>query len=177
MAFMKADPPLSLQTGGGPMSVERRVLAAVHLALWWVLVVGLVGLEIELLLLKHTEGVWQILPLVLLGVGLLIALWYFRRRSAGAVIAMSCAMALFIASGVAGTLLHYQGNVVYEQESNPGLAGRELYKAAVQGSTPTLAPGAMIQLGLLGFIVAFCGSRLSRASSGADHTQTKRAEP
>ena len=108
---------------------------------------------------------------------LLIALWYYRSRSAGAVIVLSGAMILFLASGVAGAVLHYKGNVVYEQESNPGLGGRELYRAAVQGSTPTLAPGAMIQLGLLGLIVAFCGSRLSHANTGVRHTQTKRAEP
>lgn len=170
MTFTKADQLSPRPTDGEPMLIERRVLRAVHGALWWVLVLGLTGLEIELVLLKHTDGVWQIVPLVLLGVGLVIALWYYRRRSAGDVVVLSCVMVLFIASGVAGTVLHYQGNVVYEQESNPGLAGRELYKAAVQGSTPTLAPGAMIQVGLLGLIVAFCGSRLGRPNTGVGHT-------
>jgi len=177
MAFTKADQQTRRRTDGEPVSVERRVLVAVHSALWWVLVVGLVGLEIELLLLKHTDGVWQIVPLVLLGAGLLIALWYYRSRGAGAVVVLSGAMVVFLASGVAGTVLHYNGNVVYEQEANPGLSGRELYKAAVQGSTPTLAPGAMIQLGLLGLVVAFCGSRLGRANTGVDYTHTERAEP
>ena len=177
MAFTKVDVPPPPITAGEPVPVERRALVAVQWALWWMLILGLSGLEIELLLLKHTDGAWQIIPLVLLGVGLLIALWYYRSRSAGAVIVLSGAMILFLASGVAGAVLHYKGNVVYEQESNPGLGGRELYRAAVQGSTPTLAPGAMIQLGLLGLIVAFCGSRLSHANTGVRHTQTKRAEP
>ena len=177
MVFTKADQQSPRRVDGEPVPVERRVLLAVHSALWWVLVLGLVGLEIELLLLKHTDGIWQIIPLVLLGAGLLLAPWYYRSRSAGAVVGLWGVMAVFIASGVAGTVLHYQGNVVYEQESNPGLTGRELYQAAVQGSTPTLAPGAMIQLGLLGLVVAFCGSRLGRANTGVRHTQTERAEP
>lgn len=136
------------------------MLRAVHRGLAWLLLFGLAGLEVELVLLRHTDGVWQLLPIVLMGATLLVMVWYMHSRTRAAVRALQRAMWLFIASGVAGTVLHYQGNVVYESESNPGLAGRELYQAAVQGSTPTLAPGAMIQLGLLGLIVAYCGVRL-----------------
>lgn len=149
-------------------------LTAVHRGLMWILLLGLVGLEVELFLLKHTDGVWQILPLVLLGAGLVVVAWYAGRRSALSARVLQGAMWLYIASGVAGTLLHFKGNVVYEQESNPGLSGRELYRGAVQGSTPTLAPGAMIQLGLLGLIVVFSGNLLrgvDAASETADGLQ------
>jgi hypothetical protein len=133
-----------------------------------VLLLGLVGLEVELFLLKHTDGVWQVLPLVLLGAGLVVVAWYASVRSPASARALQVAMWLYIASGFAGTLLHFKGNVAYEKESNPGLSGRELYQGAVQGSTPTLAPGAMIQLGLLGLVVVFSGNRLRDAASGAD---------
>lgn len=146
---------------------RQSALYLVHRGLLWVLVLGLVGLEVELLLLKHTDGVWQVLPLVLLGTGLLIVAWYGGKRSQLSARTLQCAMWLYIASGVAGTLLHFKGNVAYEKESNPGLSGRELYQGAVQGSTPTLAPGAMIQLGLLGLIVVFSGNRLRDAASDA----------
>lgn len=147
------------------------MLRAVHRGLVWLLLFGLAGLEVELVLLRHTDGVWQLLPLVLMGATLLVMVWYMRSRMRAAVRVLQGAMWLFIASGVAGTVLHYQGNVVYESESNPGLAGRELYQAAVQGSTPTLAPGAMIQLGLLGLIVAYCGVRLRAADVFANASQ------
>ncbi|MEP6833749.1 MAG: hypothetical protein ABJB74_10150 [Gemmatimonas sp.] len=157
-------------------SAERRLLSAVHKGLLWILLLGLVGLEIELLLLKHTDGVWQVVPLVLLGFGLVVSLWYVASRSAAAVTVLSCAMILFIASGVAGTLLHLKGNVAYEKESNPGLSGRELFKGAVQGSTPTLAPGAMIQLGLLGLIVAFSGNRLRIAKNAGESSDVSQPQ-
>ena len=152
------------------------MLLAVHSGLWWLLLLGLVGLEVELLMLKHTDGVWQVVPLVLLGLGLLIALWYRKARSTAAVKGLSSAMVLFIVSGAVGTFLHYKGNVSYEQDSNPGISGRELYIAAVQGSTPTLAPGAMVQLGVLGLILTFCGSRLNRLNADENHLPIKRAE-
>lgn len=143
-------------------------LARVHRGLMWVLLLGLVGLEVELFLLKHTDGIWQILPMALLGAGLVIVAWYASRRSALSARAFQGAMWLYIASGVVGTFLHFKGNVAYEQESNPGLSGRELYQGAVQGSTPTLAPGAMIQLGLLGLIVVFSGNRLRGVDAASE---------
>lgn len=176
MVFSEPDQQSPGPVASSGVPAERRVLFAIHTGLLWLLVMGLVGLEIELLLLKHTDGVWQVLPLVLLAVGLLFTLWYVKGRSRAAIMSLSFVMGLFITSGVVGTLLHFKGNVSYEQESNPGLGGRELYVAAVQGSTPTLAPGAMIQLGLLGLIVAFCGSRLGRANTGAGYSSPNGTE-
>lgn len=156
--------------------VERRILLGAHKGLLWILIIGFVGLEAELLLLKHTEGFWQIVPLVLLALGLVVTSWYAGTKSAAAVKVLTIAMVLFLASGAVGTFQHLQGNIIYEQESNPGLGGRELYVAAVQGSTPTLAPGAMVQLGLLGLVVAFCGSRLRRVDAGENFSSQKRPE-
>ncbi|MEO7999179.1 MAG: hypothetical protein ABI852_17135 [Gemmatimonadaceae bacterium] len=146
---------------------RQTALTLVHRALRWVFLVGLVGLEVELFLLKHTDGVWQVVPLVLLGGGLAVLAWYAATRSMLSARTLQGMMWLYVASGFAGTLLHFKGNVAYEKESNPGLSARELYRGAVQGSTPTLAPGAMIQLGLLGLIVVFSGNRLRDAASEA----------
>lgn len=153
------------------MCAERRWLSAVHTGLVWVLLLGLVGLVVELFLLRHTEGVWQLLPLALLGAGVVVIAWYASKRSLLSIRVLQGAMWLYIASGFVGTFQHFKGNVLYEQESNPGLSGRELYQGALQGSTPTLAPGAMIQLGLLGLIVAFSGNRLRSTGAGDDASQ------
>ena len=65
-------------------------------------------------------------------------------------------MALFILSGFVGTFLHFRANIEFEVEMYPGLAGFELYWKAIQGaSPPSLAPGAMIALGLLGLIYMY----------------------
>jgi hypothetical protein len=125
-----------------------------------VLVVGLVGLENELFLIKHTDGVWEVVPIVLIGAGLVTVLWYGVMRNAASLRVLQAMMILFVASGVLGLLLHFRGNVAYERDSNPSLSGRELYQAAVRGSTPTLAPGAMIQLALVGLVFTFRHPRL-----------------
>jgi len=56
------------------MSVEtsstQGVIAVVRRGLLAILVLGLVGTEIELFLLKHTDGFWQIAPLALNYLGL-----------------------------------------------------------------------------------------------------------
>ena len=148
------------------------MLRKVHTAFAWLLLFGMVGLAVELLLLRHIDGWWQIAPLVLIGAGVLAQLWYLLQRSVYAVRVLQLTMLLQVASGFVGAWLHFQGNVVYESESNPGLSGRELYEAAVQGATPTLAPGAMMQLGLFGLLMVFCGAALDNARASAEIQST-----
>lgn len=71
-----------------------------------------------------------------------------------AVRAFQIAMALFAASGIAGILLHYQGNVAFELELSPDAAGMPLLLESMKGATPALAPGTMILLGAVGFAYA-----------------------
>jgi hypothetical protein len=37
---------------------------------------SLIGTGAELLLLEHTEGIWQLIPLILIGVGLIGFIWH-----------------------------------------------------------------------------------------------------
>lgn len=114
------------------------------------LVIGMAGTGAELLLLGHVENVWQLVPVVLLGIGLLVALWHAVAHSARSVAAMRALMLLFIIAGPLGTLMHYQGNTEFELEMYPSLSGIELIKKTMTGATPVLAPGTMAVLGLLG---------------------------
>lgn len=124
-------------------------------AILGILLFGLVGTEIELLLLKHTDGFWQLFPIALIAVTLVAVLWHIARRSAASVRAIQFLMLLDLASGLIGFVQHFIGNLGYARDSNPGLAGTELYTEALLGSTPTLAPGTMILLGLLGLVFSF----------------------
>ena len=55
------------------MSIRQQTTVTVlRAALLVTLVVGNAGTAVELLLLKHTDGVWQLIPLVLIGLTLLI---------------------------------------------------------------------------------------------------------
>lgn len=115
-----------------------------------ILLLGLVGTGVELLLLGHTEDVWQWVPLVLIALCLLVLAWHIVAPGARSVRALQGTMLLFLASGVAGVLLHYRGNVEFEREMQPSLAGLKLFFGAMAGATPALAPGTMVQLALVG---------------------------
>jgi hypothetical protein len=59
--------------------------------------------------------------------------------------------------------LHFQGSAEFKLESNPTLKGWELFWAAMRSKAPPpLAPGVMIQLGLIG--LAFV--RVNQGSQG-----------
>ena len=126
--------------------------------------VGAGGLEVELLLLEHFESVWQFTPLVLLGVVLVAAALVWRRPGRSTVRFFQVVMALCIAAGLVGLLLHYRGNVEFELERDPMRHGFDLFWKAIRGATPTLAPGAMAQLGLLGLVYCYRHPALRRDS-------------
>jgi len=136
------------------LSRVRRVLLAI-------LAIGLAGTGTELVLLKHTDGVWQLVPVFLIGTSLLLVGWVAASRGAASLHLLRVMMWLFVLGGVAGLVLHFKGNIQFEQESDPSIAGTALLRRAVMGATPTLAPGTMIQLGLVGLVFLFRHPRLN----------------
>jgi hypothetical protein len=129
-----------------------------------VLLFGTAGMFVELLLLGHTDGAWQWIPVALLGAGVMVMLWHLVRPTAASASALRLLMLLFVLSGGVGLALHYKGNVEFEREMYPTLAGWQLFKQAMTGATPSLAPGTMTVFGLLGFLTS--GRDNSLESSG-----------
>lgn len=125
-----------------------------------VLLFGTAGLFVELLLLGHVDGVWQWIPVVLLGAGTLAMAWQLVRPGATSLTILRALMALFVISGLVGVALHYKGNVEFEREMYPTLAGWQLFKQAMTGATPSLAPGTMSMFGLIGFLCTLGHNRL-----------------
>lgn len=132
----------------GTITTVRRILF-VTLAL------GLAGTEAELLLLGHYEDWEQYGPLILLLLGLVTQGWFVVSRSRASIRALRGAMWLCIVSGAVGVFFHVRGNMEFELEMVPGMAGWELLRETFTGATPALAPGAMMQLGLLGLAWAY----------------------
>jgi hypothetical protein len=128
-----------------------RTLATIRVILLGGLVLGVVGTAVELLLLGHFDGWKQLIPLVLLGIALFVLIWHAVNRGAAPIRALQFLMLLFVVSGAFGILFHYRGNVEFELEMYPSTAGFQLFKKAVTGATPALAPGSMALLGLIGF--------------------------
>jgi hypothetical protein len=119
------------------------------------LVVSVVGTLAELLLLEHFEDAWQWAPIGLLGAALLTLAWHALERGPTSLNVLRGLMVLSMASGLVGLLLHYRGNVEFELEMYPDLAGWKLFKDSIMGATPALAPGAMLQIGLVGLAWTF----------------------
>jgi hypothetical protein len=133
---------------------DGRMLARIRKLLLVLLAAGSLGTGVELLLLGHFEELTQIVPLVLLAGGIAAASWHLA--SAGAsVAALRWLMVLFVASGGAGVVLHYRGNVEFEHEMYPALAGIELIRKTLTGATPVFAPGTMALLGGIGLLASY----------------------
>jgi hypothetical protein len=117
--------------------------------------IGAAGLLAELALLEHYEDAKQMIPLALLGAALAAGVAVAARRGRGTVRVFQGIMALCVAAGALGVVLHYQGNVEFELERDGALGGLALFWEAVRGATPALAPGALAQLGLLGLAYTY----------------------
>jgi hypothetical protein len=137
-----------------------------------ILGLGLSGTGIELLLLGHTELWQQWVPLTLIALGLVALAWFGASGGSASLWAIRLVMGLCVVSGFAGVVLHYQGNVEFARETYPSIGALELFRRAMTGATPALAPGTMIQLGLVGLASTFrhraSAARVRQGASAKD---------
>jgi len=129
------------------LSIRQLLLALVF--------IGIVGLEVELALLRHAESFSQWIPHVVLMLGLLSTLIVFLRPGPATLRFFQLVMLIFLIVGVLGVYLHYRGNVEFALERDPSLTGARLLWKSLRGATPALAPGALSQLGLLGLLYSY----------------------
>ena len=138
-------------------SVEHKTtLGGLRRILLAILVLGVIGTTAELLLLSHDEGVLQLIPLVLMAVGLFVIVWHLRSESTSSLRALRVSMLSFVLAGVVGIGLHYRGSAEFQAEVDPALGGFALFrKVMTSKAPPALAPGVMAQLGLLGLACTY----------------------
>ena len=121
-----------------------------------IFLLGSVGIGVELVLLNHVESLLQWIPLVLILLSFCVLGWHAIRASTVSIRAIQWTMAAFIAAGLTGVYFHHQGSVEFKLESNPSMAGWQLFWQAIRSKTPpALAPGIMIQLGLIGLAYTY----------------------
>ena len=130
-----------------------------------ILLVGLVGVLIELFLLEHTDEAWQRLPIFMIIASLVVLAWHALDRGALSVRFLQVVMWLFVLTGVIGVALHFKGNMEFELEMQPSARGAGLLWTTLKGATPTLAPGTMVQLGLIGLAYCFRHPALRRGTN------------
>ena len=158
---MGAQPP---QAGTDSAGADR-----IELLRRWILVVlvlGLLGTVTELVLLEHYEQPLQFVPLVLIVAALAALWWEFTRSDLASRRATQIVMALFVLAGFAGVAAHFYGSAEYQLELNPDMSNWELLEKILRAKAPPLlAPGMMLQLGLLGLAYVFSDSRFRRSST------------
>ena len=155
---MDAQPPQvpADLAGAGRIELLRRWILLI-------LVLGLLGTVTELVLLEHYERPLQFVPLVLIVAALGVLWWEFRRRDLASRRAMQIVMALFVLAGFVGFVAHFQGSAEYQLELNPDMSNWELLEKILRAKAPPLlAPGMMLQLGLLGLAYVFSDPKLSK---------------
>lgn len=124
-------------------------------ALVVLLLVGGAGLLAELFLLDHLEDWRQWLPVIALGVGCVLAIVVLIRPGRTAWRSLLVTGVVFVLLGGVGIFFHTSGNREFELEMYPDLTGGKLLVETVTGATPVLAPGALVQLGLLAIIIGW----------------------
>lgn len=131
-------------------------LPALRTLILAVLLFGTSGALVELLLLSHYEDALQIIPLGLLAMALAVTLWHSLAPRAANVRALQAVMALFVCAGVAGVALHFNGAAEFQLEMDPSQSRWALVTKVLRvHAPPVLAPGLMVQLGLLGLIYTY----------------------
>jgi ABC-type polysaccharide/polyol phosphate export permease len=147
---------------------DTAALSAVRALLLIIFLLGTLGTGTELLLLGHTEIPWQIVPVLLIAASLVALIFRAAVRRApsnnagiktrvASIWVFQVLMMLFIGSGFIGVWQHYQAKMEFKLEVNPGLSGMELFRETITGAAipPVLAPGMMIQMGLVGLALTY----------------------
>jgi hypothetical protein len=138
-----------------PVTDDHR-LSTITKVIFAVLTLGMAGLLAELALIAHYEDATQWIPLALLAVGLVAVVADVVYSNQSTQLAIQITMVLMIAAGVLGVYFHFHGSREFQLEMDPQMRGTTLLWHVLRAkSPPTLAPGAMVQLGILGLGYAY----------------------
>jgi hypothetical protein len=125
-----------------------------------VMVLGLAGTVVELVLLSHYEQPVQMIPVALIALSIVTLAWHLLSHNALSLKALMLIMALFLVAGLGGFVAHFHGSAEFALELDPDIGGWDLFLKVIHAKAPPLlAPGMMLQLGLLGFAYALTDQR------------------
>lgn len=135
--------------------IRRRGRVTLRQGLLLIFVLGSIGLGAELLLLGHFQEWRQQVPLALLGLGLILLVTHlvYKRRIVLRLFRLT--MLAFVLGGIMGVWIHFDANLDFELEMYSKLGGWDLVSRAAHGALPVLAPGALVQLGLIGLLYTY----------------------
>lgn len=129
---------------------------------------GLTGLATELIFLEHYENTTMAVPFAAIAAALAGVACHAIRPGRASVRLLRLIMSLFIAAGIAGIVLHYRGSLEFQIDMDPTATASQLFwKVMHMKAPPTLAPGVMVQLGLLGLLATWRHPVLSSSSAAS----------
>jgi hypothetical protein len=147
-----------------PQQAGADTLGLLRLWILGVLVLGLLGTITELILLSHYEQPVQLVPVVLIALALIVLAWHAKARNAASLRVLLGLMVLFVLAGFAGFVAHFHGSAEFQLDLEPSISTWDLLIKVLQAKAPPLlAPGMMMQLGLLGLAYVFSDSRYRRS--------------
>jgi hypothetical protein len=139
-----------------------------------ILVLGFLGSGTELALLEHFQDLSQLIPLAIIALGLVTVIWTAVSPGRAALRWFQVIMLLCVISGPVGMAMHYSGNQEFQLEADPSAAGFELFMKVMRAKAPpALAPGVMLQLGLLGLAFTYRHPALNAAEKSKSHRATE----
>jgi hypothetical protein len=125
-----------------------------------VLALGLAGTVTELVLLEHYEQPLQFVPLVLIVAAAAAIVWHLARHDGASLRSLQIVMGLFVLAGLVGIGAHFVGSAEFQLELDPSMDTWTLLDKVMRAKAPpVLAPGMMLQLGLLGLAYAYSDRR------------------
>jgi hypothetical protein len=135
------------------MGVSERGRVVIRRALFGLVLLGLAGVETELLFTGHYEDSWQLVPLFLAAVAAGAVVAHLAIGSSPTMWLVRGLMVLLVTAGGIGVVLHYRGNLEFQMEMDPTQSGWTLFRKVMNAKAPPpLAPGVLAQIGLLGLV-------------------------
>jgi hypothetical protein len=121
-----------------------------------VLALGLLGTTTDLLLIEHYEDTLQLIPIGLAALAMAVVLWNAIGSTLVSVRMLQAAMVLLLGAGAVGMTLHYRGAAAFQWEMDATQSSWDVFKKVIRAKAPPLmAPGAMVQLGLIGLVYTY----------------------
>jgi hypothetical protein len=133
-----------------------RTTETLRKAILGIMALGMTGMSAELLLIGHYEDEMQMIPLGSAAAALGLVGWVAFRPGVLALRLLQFVMLVFLGAGITGVTLHFNANAEFQREIDPAIGPAELFWKVVEATAPpALAPGVMVQLGLLGLVYTY----------------------
>ena len=150
-------------------SVESR------LRLWLLLLAAAVfpGTIVELVLERHYDKLWQLVPFALCIAALVTVALVVVKATPLTIWLMRCVMFVIMPATLLGVWQHLDGNMAFEREIRANAGTWEQLNNAIHGASPLLAPGILALAAGVALIATYGHPALARERNAAGLTLTQ----